>query len=43
MASAPSDPHPDSAPDGPDDAAEQLPAVDDNGRESVEDVPPDRE
>ncbi|MGB3929693.1 MAG: hypothetical protein WBL20_12105 [Sphingobium sp.] len=39
MASAPPDPHPDSPPRGPDQAPEQLPQSDDDGRESVEDLP----
>lgn len=39
MASAPPDPHPDSPPNGPDQSPEQLPRPDDDGRESVEDVP----
>lgn len=40
MASAPPDPHPDSPPTGPSEAPEQLsPQPDNDGRESVEDVP----
>lgn len=41
MASAPPDPHPDSPPRGPDQSPEKLPRPDDDGRESVEDVPPE--
>ena len=39
MASAPPDSHPDSPPRGPDQAPEQLPQTDEDGRESVEDLP----
>jgi hypothetical protein len=39
MASAPPDPHPDSLPTGPEQIPEQVPFPDDDGRESVEDVP----
>ncbi|CAM4228257.1 MULTISPECIES: hypothetical protein [Sphingomonadaceae] len=39
MASTPPDPHPDSPPRGPDQTPEQLPQPDDDGRESVEDLP----
>ncbi len=40
MASAPPDPHPDSPPTGPSEAPDQLsPQPDNDGRESVEDVP----
>lgn len=39
MASAPPDPHPDSPPTGPEQIPEQVPLPDDDGRESVEDVP----
>jgi hypothetical protein len=39
MASAPPDPHPDSPPTGPEQVPEQVPLPDDDGRESVEDVP----
>ncbi|CAH0355124.1 hypothetical protein SPH9361_03264 [Sphingobium sp. CECT 9361] len=39
MASAPPDPHPDSLPSGSDETPEQLAPADDDGRESVEDIP----
>jgi len=39
MASAPPDPHPDSPPVGPEQSPEQVPLPNDDGRESVEDVP----
>jgi len=39
MANAPPDPHPDSLPTGPEQVPEQVPLPDDDGRESVDDVP----
>lgn len=39
MRGGPPDPHPDSPPDNRDDAPEQVPAADDDGRDSVESLP----
>ena len=43
MASSPPDPHPDSPPADQDVGSEHLPGPDDDGRESVEDVPVDQD
>jgi hypothetical protein len=43
MASQPPDPHPDSPPQGPAEAPDQVTPVPEPGRESVEDVPEEKE